>query len=445
MNKFKDIALSCIGSNPYKIEGNILKTRCDSCNFIVIPFEKKPTLSLNISLDTGNCRCTECGISGNIIDLIRGRMNKTEEEAKAILDNYLPLENYANKNNYPIEFLESFGLKNNDCKIEMPYFDINKSNFAVRYWANDNTFTWEKKSKSNFYGIWKIKEFNDNSYIVLVKSEWQALALWYNNIQAIAVPESIKFREDYELSIFDKFEKIYIVCDNTLESTAFARESTELLPCDKLYKIFPSKIDTACITPLDLHINSKLSYTSLMAVAEKISPSPAKITTNKERHVEIGEVLISKLNLKYYNGQLYTYQNGVYRIATDSMLKSYILHEIDINAKRSQCTESIEFIKNWLANDTTIEVDANYVNFLNGLIDIRTGILVPHTSDIFTVNQVQFNYLTKLQPNELVDNYLNQLMCDKPYRVEALLQLIGYSCTASTEMQQSMIWYGKRL
>ena len=102
------------------------------------------------------------------------------------------------------------------------------------------------------------------------------------------------------------------------------------------------------------------------------------------------------------------------------MLHNCILRKIDVNVKKSQRRESIDFAKGWLADDVRIDVNTRYI-----------------------INQVHFNFIPDLPPNPLIDNYLIELMCGNEARILALLQLIGYCCSTSVEMQQSVIWYGK--
>lgn len=59
---------------------------------------------------------------------------------------------------------------------------------------NPNRFFWEKDSKNNLYGLWKLKDFS-NDYIVLVEVESDAQTLWFYNIQALGVPRSKKLQE----------------------------------------------------------------------------------------------------------------------------------------------------------------------------------------------------------------------------------------------------------
>lgn len=216
-----------------------------------------------------------------------------------------------------------------------------------------------------------------------------------------------------------------------------------VLPTNKLYIITSREVDSSCKDISDLHIAGKLDINTLFSTAKPLANIPIEHKEQKLTHVDIGKRLIEILNLKYYNHDIYTYQNGVYKLADEIMLKNRIVREIDINAKKNLCNESIEFVKNWLANDNEIAVDTNYINYANGLYDIAHQCFIPHTPEVFTLNQVHANYLSEIPNNELVDNYLNEIMCNDPKRKQALLEITGYCQTAQTGIQQSIIFYGK--
>ena len=76
-------------------------------------------------------------------------------------------------------------------------------------------------------------------------------------------------------------------------------------------------------------------------------------------------------------------------------------------------------------------------------IKISQKKLLPHNPEIFTINQLEVNYNKDVKMNTNVINFLDRITCNKYYRKEAILQIIGYSMTASTDMQKAFIFYGQ--
>ena len=66
---------------------------------------------------------------------------------------------------------------------------------ATRYRNHPNNpqrFSWKKGSKTIPYGLWKLKEFNDD-YIILVEGESDTQTLWYYKAQALRNTRSKEF------------------------------------------------------------------------------------------------------------------------------------------------------------------------------------------------------------------------------------------------------------
>ncbi len=463
---YQDISYS--NSHYYKIiESLIEEHACKNARIkgdeltCCCPFHEEEHPSFSINLEKGTYFCHACEEKGSITDFVSKMKNIDTKEAYALLvqEGYIDssesisytLEDYAKEKHLDINILKRYNLytNENNTSIAIPYYDENSKLVRTRYrnspnynprfyWGNDGTTT-------TLYGLWCINKWNSN-YIVLVEGESDCHTLWQYGIPCIGVPGAKNFKNEYA-QYFDRFEIIYIHSEEDEGSKQFINKISEILPIKKLYKISSRAIDNNCKDISDLHIqHGNLDINALFHTAEPLfnttTLSQVKNKKTKEHHVEIGEQLITKLNLKYYNNELYTYKNGCYKLADDTLLRNCIIREIDINAKKNLCNESIEFAKNWLANDSEITVDENYINYLNGLYDLKNGVLLPHTPDVFTVNQINVNYLNEIKSNAVIDNYLNEIMCSNNKRIEALLQMIGYCQTCSTIMQKSMIWYG---
>ena len=432
--------------NNFEINEDKLKTVCFNCvsNPLLMHIDgATEPFNMEVSLEDGTFHCNNCGCEGGLVEYLKARCDLKDEQIQQELNNFMSAKVYADDTKLPLQFLYNLGIETLENSIAIPFYNQQNEIIAVKNLSKLGDFKWQSGTKTNLYGLWKLADFTDNSYIVLTLGEENAQALWYHNIQALACPTGIKFKEDFDIGAFDNFSKIYVIADSTLESSSFINEVCKVLPCDKLYKILPNKVENTCKTALDLHKIDKLDFGTLAATAKPIAEASSEKPAPEATHVTTGKKLIEFLNLKFYNEDLYTYTTGIFKLADDKMLHNCILRKIDVNAKKSQRRESIDFAKGWLADDVRIDVDTRYINCLNGLVDLETGKLIPHTPEVFSVNQVHFNFIPDLPPNPLVDNYLFELMCGNEARILALLQLIGYCCSTSVEMQQSVIWYGK--
>ena len=401
---------------PYKENGDYIETECLWCKFTQ---EESYKYSLRISKIDGSFHCPICNSnSGTFNELLQSNNKITEEEAQKIIDDYYSVDNYAVEHNLPKSYLKSnLGLLDDDNVIKIPYFDIEKHEVAIRLLNLNGEIKWKLGSKSTLYGLWKLPNFTDNSYIILVKKELPCQILWYNNIQVLGVPEGTKFKAEYTNYLKD-FEAIYVLAGNELEDTNFKNDVKELLCSKELYLISKEKVNFN---------TDSIDSNSLLSVAEKIIPTSIIEDTSNNLCEEIAEhVLISKQILKkyyifYYHADFYVYENGVYRRNRNLIEKAII--EINPNAKKSLRTEVLEYIRiETTKND--IDVDTRFINFQNGLFDLEEQKLIPHSHDFFVTTQVHAIFIEDkdLVINLYIDKFLDDITCGDSNRKLTLLQ-----------------------
>lgn len=174
-------------------------------------------------------------------------------------------------------------------------------------------------------------------------------------------------------------------------------------------------------------------------------------TTNSEKkmeedsiHVIFGDKLIEVLNLKFFNNNLYAFSDGKYNIVTDKFLRSCILKYIYKNANLNLRKNIIAYVNDILYDEDAIfEINKDYINFKNGLYDLKNKQFIEHTPKVFSINQVHVNYISDFKANnEVVNNYLDEITNYVPERKQALLQTMGYSLTTRNNIQKFFIWYG---
>lgn len=160
---------------------------------------------------------------------------------------------------------------------------------------------------------------------------------------------------------------------------------------------------------------------------------------DKKIHVQIGDELIKKYNIKYYHNDLYIYDNGVY-VNDTSILEREIL-SLNENINRFTRKEILEYIKIRLSGENVI-TNKNYINFKNGLYNILSKSFFPHSSKIFTLNQINATYIESNYINQDVENFLDDITSKNSNRKKALLEIIGYSMTSNVDLQKAFIFFG---
>ena len=189
-----------------------------------------------MQLETGKSYCENSGESQTLEEYISDQQNITLEESKELIKNFYSLDKFSKKIRVPVEFLERLDISLIENKIRIPYYAENNQEIAARFICKDNSSRWEYGSEANLYGLWKVKEFQDKSYIVLTISEESTIRLWLNGIQALGKPLNYNFKE-INAKIVNKFEKVYIINKGSLHFTRMIKNVCENLPYEKIYII----------------------------------------------------------------------------------------------------------------------------------------------------------------------------------------------------------------
>jgi hypothetical protein len=137
------------------------------------------------------------------------------------------LEAYAASKNLPLEFLTSddVALEDGICyvkalgkeisAVEIPYADQNGEQVATRYRISpggDDRFRWEKGSKATLYGLHKLEEAHDASYVLLVEGESDCHTAWYRGLPAIGVPGVDNWRDEWAEHL-NGISKIFVMVE----------------------------------------------------------------------------------------------------------------------------------------------------------------------------------------------------------------------------------------
>lgn len=314
---YKDIFLPYINGE-YDLNGNQIICYCPFCKDL----GGKP--SFNINLEKGLYYCSFCRVGGNAIKFLAEMEKISTKEAFAKINHFYTLDDYSNATNLPIQFLKELGLKTSTNAIEIPYFDKSNKIVATKYISNPkskNKSYWEKGSKINIYGLWKLQDFRDNSYIILVDGEICSQVLWFYNIQALGIPENFKLKYEH-MSIFERFEKIYIHDEVNLRSKNFKKDICKILPFEKLYIVKSKKIDKNCKNPFELHNKNLLDLDTLISTAEKVDKTyydEITISNNEQEnfmyeeeqaeHVKIAEEVMSCMYIKFCKEHFFVYNS----------------------------------------------------------------------------------------------------------------------------------------
>lgn len=155
-------------------------------------------------------------------------------------------------------------------------------------------------------------------------------------------------------------------------------------------------------------------------------------------HDKFADYLIEELNIKYYGKSLYFFDGRAY-VDGDDLLKAKMVEKIPF-IRVNQIKETFENIK-FKSMITPQELDTRYINVKNGLLDIRTKEIIPHSPDYFIINKLNVEYNPD-EINENIDKLLVTLSDGNSNTINLLTQMIGYVLTPDCRYQKSFILLG---
>jgi P4 family phage/plasmid primase-like protien len=424
------------------------------------PFHSEKTASFHINMQEGFFNCFGCGEHGSIVDFLTKIKGISRQQAYAELheeynENTYSIDDYSSEKNLPIDFLKKQGLENSDNTVAIPYFDEKGDVIAVRHRNFPNSkkrFWWQKGSKTNLYGLWKLKDYTDD-YVVVVEGESDAQTLWLYNAQALGVPGASNVKNEYK-QVLSKFKKIYVHCEEDTAGKQFVNRIAYMMQPKNVYKINCTELGAK--DPSELHVQNKFDFNKLLETAELIELEKEKeaetnnkvsITAvnnskkdDKKELYEYAQDIMMMYHIRFYKESLYIYKSGRY-VRDSGQLEAAILG-LNPSFNKYARKEILDYLKIYTKIDEMQNID-KYINFKNGLFDITQNKLLLHTSDLFIVNQINAEYHEDVAKNEDIDKFLDDVTSHNELRKKTILQIIGYCMTTSVDFQQAFIFYGK--
>ena len=129
--------------------------------------------------------------------------------------------------------------------------------------------------------------------------------------------------------------------------------------------------------------------------------------------------------------QRYIYEDGCYRPYADEMIKGLIkkyitdydeslLHMRDVNEVFQQLITDLNFV---ISDD--VNTDENFINFSNGLLNVDTMELLPHSPDVLSTIQLPCEWTGVPAATPVFDKFLHTLTSGNKEIQELLMQFIG--------------------
>ena len=167
---------------------------------------------------------------------------------------------------------------------------------------------------------------------------------------------------------------------------------------------------------------------------------------NKEKAIyNIATHLVNKENFKTIHGakkeEIYMYSQGVYTNNAEEYIKKNVQEILQEKNNNYIINETIGHItrKTFISSQEFKEGGKEYICLQNGILDINTLTVIPHTPDKIFLNKIPINYdPTKECPN--IQKFLQEIL--NPEDIPVIQELFGYLLYKEYSIHKSFMFKG---
>jgi len=174
---------------------------------------------------------------------------------------------------------------------------------------------------------------------------------------------------------------------------------------------------------------------------EKVDPKRLFFKEDKFISAYMAEWFLKKHEAFVMNDDLYIYESGVY------MKDERVFHEVATVALEEEFTtsrlrESLAYIKNTVQRVVPEDVmnTRNWLNLLNGMLNLETLELKPHTSELKSIVQLSAAYDPEADCS-VIDTFLNVVVPEDAITV--VEEFVGYCLIPTMRYEKSLVLHGE--
>lgn len=249
-----------------------------------------------------------------------------------------------------------------------------------------------------------------------------------------------------EFNEFFKGADVVILPDNDQPGTEFAKlvEKNLLTVAFKIRTVVVCNKEKGDVTDWYEDLADKMQARELLLEMvndeEKVKvKTPKWVIKDKKDNYKINKNLLAKhlietLHLEYVGAGQTTlkpiphyYRNGVYEPCRDILgeIKKYINPTLDPSPEMLKSIEALIKMEKRVITANKLDGDIHIINFKNGLYDIRTGKLSPHTPEYKCVFQIDHDYVEAPINHGYLDSYIKDLSSGKEENARILQEFAG--------------------
>lgn len=183
--------------------------------------------------------------------------------------------------------------------------------------------------------------------------------------------------------------------------------------------------------------------TSSNPEAENKNNDPSKYFSDKKFiPSRLANELMSQYSFLYSTGELYLYQDGVYRPIGEAFTKRECRERLKEGARINSVNEVIAHIKDYSdVKAEKVNTHKHLINLINGMYDYKEGKLLEHSTDYLSTIRIPVSYDPGADSN-VISDWLASILPDGDSR-RLVYELFGYCMIPDTTMKKAFMLVGE--
>jgi putative DNA primase/helicase len=141
------------------------------------------------------------------------------------------------------------------------------------------------------------------------------------------------------------------------------------------------------------------------------------------------------------NSEIYYYENGYYHSDGEVRIKEMVNYYLGDKSSIHRRNETVDYIRhsNDKVNRSDIEPNIKYVNFKNGIYDMKEDKLYPHSPDYLFINQIPWDY-DKDATCPKIEEFMKQVLYEKD--IPIVQEMFGFCFLRQYTLRSAFLMYG---
>ncbi len=353
-----------------------------------------------------------------------------------------------------VKDLPNYGANCNEGIIDVSFDDIELSNKVLDIMEKLDIYTYCINSPHGLHTYWHYdKELKDGQDVILtlgIKADIHSRGT-YIPLKCDGVLREETF-DDNEFEFIPDLPEILLPTlskqdlwkmkegegrNDALSKHVFALGKAHLSE-DTINQLFHIINDEILADPLS---DNELDVILRPETFDKISVSAFYDDNGKFLPNEFGNYIIEKYNTIYTNGRLCVYDKTRGFYDSNIRLIKRLMVDMIKNITRSRREEVYDYLT--IMSQEAEQSNRRYVLFKNGVYDLSTRQLLPHSPEYIISNQIPWDYNPHAY-SELVDKTLNKLSCNDPEIRTQLEECIGYCFYRDSKLGKCFVFTGEK-